>query len=127
MAREQQFQEKVVNVPRSLLFIPGNTAKMLDKALAFRPDAYVPDMEDSVPDAEKENARHLRKHNAPAGELRRWTESLSMFLWPSVLTPCWNWLRGASTSRSGIRKMNIIKTVSLVKEAFLYPVRTLAG
>jgi citrate lyase subunit beta/citryl-CoA lyase len=32
---------------------------MLDKALGFRPDAYVPDMEDSVPDAEKDNARKV--------------------------------------------------------------------
>jgi citrate lyase subunit beta/citryl-CoA lyase len=30
---------------------------MLDKALGFYPDAYVPDMEDSVPDSEKHNAR----------------------------------------------------------------------
>lgn len=32
---------------------------MLDKALGFRPDAFVPDLEDSVPDAEKENARRI--------------------------------------------------------------------
>jgi len=32
---------------------------MLDKALGFSPDAFVPDLEDSVPDAEKENARHI--------------------------------------------------------------------
>ena len=32
---------------------------MLDKALGFAPDAYVPDLEDSVPDAEKENARRI--------------------------------------------------------------------
>jgi citrate lyase subunit beta/citryl-CoA lyase len=30
---------------------------MLEKALEYRPDAYVPDMEDSVPDSEKVNAR----------------------------------------------------------------------
>jgi len=32
---------------------------MLDKALGFTPDAFVPDLEDSVPDAEKENARRI--------------------------------------------------------------------
>lgn len=32
---------------------------MLDKALGFAPDAFVPDLEDSVPDAEKENARRI--------------------------------------------------------------------
>ena len=42
---------------RSLLFVPGNKENMLKKALGFRPDAFVPDMEDSVPGAEKVNAR----------------------------------------------------------------------
>ncbi len=43
---------------RSLLFVPGNKKSMLRKAMNFRPDALVPDMEDSVPDAEKANARN---------------------------------------------------------------------
>lgn len=43
---------------------------MLDKALGFTPDAFVPDLEDSVPDVEKENARritaaHLAKLGSP--------------------------------------------------------------
>ena len=42
---------------RSLLFVPGNKTSMLEKALTLRPDAFVPDMEDSVPAAEKVNAR----------------------------------------------------------------------
>jgi citrate lyase subunit beta/citryl-CoA lyase len=42
---------------RSLLFVPGNKANMLEKALGLSPDAFVPDMEDSVPAAEKANAR----------------------------------------------------------------------
>jgi citrate lyase subunit beta/citryl-CoA lyase len=42
---------------RSLLFVPGNKASMLDKAAGLAPDAFVPDMEDSVPSAEKANAR----------------------------------------------------------------------
>jgi citrate lyase subunit beta/citryl-CoA lyase len=46
-----------VTILRSLLFVPGNKANMLDKALALAPDAFVPDMEDSVPAAEKVNAR----------------------------------------------------------------------
>jgi len=46
-----------VTILRSLLFVPGNKANMLDKALALAPDAFVPDMEDSVPAAEKANAR----------------------------------------------------------------------
>jgi citrate lyase subunit beta/citryl-CoA lyase len=42
---------------RSLLFVPGNKPSMLEKALTVAPDALVPDMEDSVPIAEKTNAR----------------------------------------------------------------------
>ena len=44
---------------RSLLFVPGNRANMLEKAMGLRPDAVVPDMEDSVPMAEKANAREM--------------------------------------------------------------------
>lgn len=44
---------------RSLLFIPGNKANMLAKAAGLAADAIVPDMEDSVPDAEKPAARQL--------------------------------------------------------------------
>lgn len=44
---------------RSLLFIPGNKANMLDKAFSTNSDAIVPDMEDSVPDSEKTAARAL--------------------------------------------------------------------
>ena len=46
-----------MTILRSLLFVPGNKPNMLSKALGFKPDAYVPDMEDSVPAAEKANAR----------------------------------------------------------------------
>lgn len=46
---------------RSLLFVPGNRPNMLDKALGFKPDALVPDMEDSIPDGEKDNAREIIK------------------------------------------------------------------
>ena len=44
---------------KSLLFVPGNQPDMLEKAVGLSPDAYVPDMEDSVPLGEKENARNL--------------------------------------------------------------------
>jgi len=42
---------------RSLLFVPGNKANMLSKSLGFKPDVVLPDLEDSVPDAEKAHAR----------------------------------------------------------------------
>jgi citrate lyase subunit beta / citryl-CoA lyase len=44
---------------RSGLFVPGNRSNMLEKALATTADAIVPDMEDSVPEAEKTRAREL--------------------------------------------------------------------
>jgi citrate lyase subunit beta / citryl-CoA lyase len=44
---------------RSLLFVPGNRADMLDKAIGLAPDALVPDLEDSVPPAEKAKARDI--------------------------------------------------------------------
>ena len=48
-----------MTVLRSLLFVPGNQPHMLEKALGLAPDAYVPDMEDSVPAGEKANARSI--------------------------------------------------------------------
>lgn len=44
---------------RSLLFVPGNKANMLEKAAARSPDALVPDMEDSVTAADKPAARDM--------------------------------------------------------------------
>ncbi|MBI3744593.1 MAG: CoA ester lyase [Chloroflexi bacterium] len=42
---------------RTLLFIPGNNPKMLEKGTKLPADALVPDLEDSVPPDEKANAR----------------------------------------------------------------------
>ncbi|MDP6063517.1 MAG: aldolase/citrate lyase family protein, partial [SAR202 cluster bacterium] len=44
---------------RSLMFVPGNRPDMLEKALSLAPDALVPDLEDSVPPAEKAKARDI--------------------------------------------------------------------
>ncbi len=54
-----------MTILRSLLFVPGNKSSMLEKALGLRPDAIVPDMEDSVPAAEKGNARALIREFLP--------------------------------------------------------------
>jgi len=48
-----------VELFRSLLFVPGNRSDMLEKASTADADILVPDMEDSVPDNEKLNARNL--------------------------------------------------------------------
>lgn len=44
---------------RSLLFVPGNQPSMLEKAMGVKPDAFIPDLEDSVPIDEKSNARKV--------------------------------------------------------------------
>ena len=44
---------------RTLLFVPGNSPKMLDKSLGQPADVLVPDLEDSVPPDEKANARGI--------------------------------------------------------------------
>ncbi|MDO8691847.1 MAG: CoA ester lyase [Dehalococcoidia bacterium] len=44
---------------RTLLFIPGNKAKMLEKAWGLGADAVILDLEDAVPLADKGVARHL--------------------------------------------------------------------
>jgi citrate lyase subunit beta/citryl-CoA lyase len=50
---------------RSPLFVPGNKPNMLEKALGLAPDALVPDIEDSVPPAEKANARETIRSLLP--------------------------------------------------------------
>ena len=48
-----------MTILRSLLFVPGNQARMLERASGLKPDAFIPDMEDSVPIDEKVNAREV--------------------------------------------------------------------
>jgi citrate lyase subunit beta/citryl-CoA lyase len=44
---------------RSLLFVPGNNPRFLEKAKTSQADIVCLDLEDSVPDSEKKNARKL--------------------------------------------------------------------
>ncbi len=44
---------------RSLIFVPGNNPRFLEKAKEIEADIVCFDLEDSVPDAEKKNARKL--------------------------------------------------------------------
>ncbi|MDH5432274.1 MAG: aldolase/citrate lyase family protein, partial [Nitrosopumilus sp.] len=46
---------------RSLIFVPGNNSRFLKKAKSFQADIVCFDLEDSVPDNEKSNARKLIK------------------------------------------------------------------
>ena len=51
---------------RSLVFVPGNRHDMLEKARDFDADVIMADLEDSVPPAEKLNARQTVKDLAPS-------------------------------------------------------------
>ena len=44
---------------RSLLFVPGNSDSMLEKACTFNPDVLIPDLEDSIPLSQKSKARDV--------------------------------------------------------------------
>ena len=44
---------------RSLLFVPANQRKMLDKIGSLPADGFIFDLEDTIPAAEKENARAM--------------------------------------------------------------------
>lgn len=46
---------------RSLIFVPGNNQRFLEKAKALQADIVCFDLEDSIPESEKENARNLIK------------------------------------------------------------------
>ncbi len=46
---------------RSLIFVPGNNSHFLEKAKNLSADIICFDLEDSVPDSEKKNARKLIK------------------------------------------------------------------
>lgn len=55
---------------RSLLFVPGNRQKMLDKARSFACDAVILDLEDAVPPAEKAAARTMVRTALETGGFR---------------------------------------------------------
>jgi citrate lyase subunit beta/citryl-CoA lyase len=44
---------------RSLLFVPANQERMLNKLDTLPADGFIFDLEDTVPDPEKQNARHM--------------------------------------------------------------------
>ena len=50
---------------RSLIFVPGNRPNMLERALSFKADVIMVDLEDSVPPGEKANARDVAREWVP--------------------------------------------------------------
>jgi len=47
---------------RSLIFVPGNNQRFLEKAKILQADIVCFDLEDSIPESEKDNARNLIKN-----------------------------------------------------------------
>jgi citrate lyase subunit beta/citryl-CoA lyase len=54
-----------MRLARSFLYVPANREKFLEKAIGLASDAFIFDLEDSVPPAEKGNARAGVRHYAP--------------------------------------------------------------
>ncbi len=64
---------------RSFLYIPGNRRKMLDKTASLPADAFILDLEDSVPAADKAEARALvREYAGKVGNGRAWVRVNSL-------------------------------------------------
>ncbi len=56
---------------RTLLFVPGNRTKMIEKAKGVDADALIFDLEDAVPPAEKATARRMVREAIDSGDYRR--------------------------------------------------------
>ncbi len=56
---------------RTMLFVPGNRAKMIEKAKGVEADALIFDLEDAVPPAEKPTARRMVREAIDSGDYRR--------------------------------------------------------
>lgn len=56
---------------RTMLFVPGNRTKMIEKAKTLEPDALIFDLEDAVPPAEKGTARRMVREAMDSGDFQR--------------------------------------------------------
>ncbi|MGE5620503.1 MAG: HpcH/HpaI aldolase/citrate lyase family protein [Sphingomonadaceae bacterium] len=56
---------------RTLLFVPGNRERMMEKAKGVNSDALIFDLEDAVPPAEKPTARRMVRDAIDSGDYRR--------------------------------------------------------
>lgn len=68
---------------RSLLFVPGNRPTWFEKALASEADGLILDLEDSVPEAEKEAARAQVRQGLLAGHAQ--APTLALLVRPNAL------------------------------------------
>src|SRR5262249_12870158 len=64
-AARSRRRSSAMPLARSFLYVPANREKFLDKAMGLPADAFIFDLEDSVPPAEKANARAAIRAYAP--------------------------------------------------------------
>ena len=60
---------------RSIMFVPGNRGSWIEKAPKYGPDALMLDLEDSVPPAEKVEARSIVRDREASRRRRRGVRS----------------------------------------------------
>jgi citrate lyase subunit beta/citryl-CoA lyase len=59
-----------VELLRTMLFVPGNRSRMIEKAKSMEADAVIFDLEDAVPVAEKDAARRMVREALEGGDFR---------------------------------------------------------
>lgn len=71
---------------RSILYVPGNSEKMISKIPGIRADVITLDLEDAVSTAEKENARKMSSEFLKSENSRNKTIYVRVNSWPTGLT-----------------------------------------
>lgn len=80
--------------PRSYLYVPGHDERKIDKAYASEADAVVLDLEDAVPEADKERARDIVRE--------RLAEAPAKPTWVRLNAPDSPWWRADLTAVAGL-------------------------
>lgn len=94
-------------VMRSILYVPGNNPKMVEKAPSIPADIITLDLEDSVPPAEKENARKIIAENLKYVGQNGSQVFVRINNWETLLTNddleaiVWEGLHGVTLAKTG--------------------------
>jgi len=102
-------RRRILKMPvmRSILYVPGNNPRMIEKAPTFPADIITLDLEDSVPPAEKENARKLVAENLKYVGKNGSLVFVRINNWETLLTNddleavVWEGLHGVTLAKTG--------------------------